>query len=335
MPVLVDDVARSTISAVGSNAGLLQAIRWTSDRYRQLANRGKLRALRRVAQITIPAAIESGGADGAVDGGVATFTRDSDVVTGDATAQATWSSLGDQIVGRYIRYRRVWYKVVNVEPVPASTEVRLRLENTVTEPDSDDTAYKLVQRHTRMPSDARFFGRFVQQRLWRPLSLVSISELDLMHPERLFVAGTGPELCAEIGVGEDGQRLMEFYPYPHQAESILFTYYIKSPDLKPGDALPEELDVESLKAGVLIDVYRFEMAKALRENKVEVAAVWRNELRAQEKTWEDRLQELMRVDRATEDINVILHTTGPPVIGDFTFIRTARQDAISRLGNFP
>ena len=334
MATIVDDVARSTIAAVGSNAGLLQAIKWTSDRYRQLANRGKLRALRRIAQITIPAAIESGGTDGAVDGGLATFTRDSDIVTGNATAQATWLSLGADIVGRYIRYRRVWYKVVNVEPL-AGPSAQLRLENTCTEPDSTDTAYKLVQRHTRMPSDARFFGRFVQQRLWRPLSLVSISELDLMHPERLFVAGTGPELCAEIGVGEDGQRLMEFYPYPHRAESILFTYYIKSPDLNPGDALPEELDVESLKMGVLIDVYRFEMAKALRDNKVEVAAVWRNELRAQEKTWEDRLQELMRVDRSTEDINVILHTQGPPVIGDFTFIRTARQDAISRLGNFP
>jgi hypothetical protein len=333
MAVLVDDVARSTLAAVGSNAGLLQGIKWTSDRYRQLGNRGKLRALRKVAQLTIPAAIESGGTDGAVDGGLASFTRDSDIVTGDATAQATWSSLGDQIVGRYIRYARVWYKVVNVEPTGGG--VQLRLENTVTEPDHVTGAYKLVQRHTRMPADARFFGRFVQQRLWRPLSLVSISELDLMHPERLFVAGTGPELCAEIGVGEDGLRLMEFYPYPHRAESILFTYYTKSPDLNPGDALPEELDVESLKMGVLIDVYRFEMAKALRDNKVDVAAVWRNELRAQEKTWEDRLQELMRVDRATEDINVILHTQGPPVIGDFTFIRTARQDAISRLGNFP
>jgi hypothetical protein len=333
MPVLVDDVARSTLSAVGSNAGQLLAIKWTSDRYRQLSNRGNLRALRRVAQITIPASIESGGTDGAVDGGLATFTRDSDIVTGNATAVATWSSLGQDIVGRYIRYRRVWYKVVNVEPVGA--DVQLRLENTVAEPDSTDTAYKLVQRHTKMPDDARRFGRFVQQRLWRPLSLVSLSELDLMYPERLFVVGTGPELCAEIGIGEDGRRLMEFYPYPHRAEAILFTYYIKSPDLVPGMQMPDEADVEAVKQGVLIDVYRFEMAKALRDNKVEVAAVWRNELRAQEKTWEDRLQELMRVDRSNDDINTLLHTQGPPTIGDFTFIRTARQDAISRLGNFP
>jgi len=47
------------------------------------------------------------------------------------------------------------------------------------------------------------------------------------------------------------------------------------------------------------------------------------------------MDELFRVDRSDDDIKVILHTQGPPTFGDFTFIRTARQDAISRLGNFP
>jgi hypothetical protein len=99
--------------------------------------------------------------------------------------------------------------------------------------------------------------------------------------------------------------------------------------------LPHDVDIEAIKMGVLVDVYRFEMSKALRDGKVDVASVWRAEVRAQERTWEERIQELLRVDRATDDITVILHTMGPPVIGDFTFIRTARQDAISRLGNFP
>jgi len=334
----VDDVARSSLAAVGSNAGLLQAIKWTSDRYRQLSNRGKLRALRRIDQLVIPAAITDG---------TATFTRGTDIVTGDATAQAVWrtgisvvnsdnapNSIDQSIVGRYIRYRRVWYKVTNLEP-DGLGGVQIRLHNPVAEDSSTAVNYKLVQRHTRLPKDARFLGGFVQQRLWRPLAQLSISELDLTAPERLFVAGTGPESWTVIGDDEDGVRLIEFYPYTLRNEAILFTYYAKSPDLTPGTNLPDDLDIESLKMGVLIDVYRYEMSQSLRANQVEVASVWRNELRAQETTWRNRMEELFRVDRMDDEVKTILHTQGPPVFGDFTFIRTARQDAISRLGNFP
>lgn len=334
----VDDVARATLSSVGSNAGLLLAIRWVSDRYRQFSNRGKLRALRKIDQLVIPAAITDG---------TATFARGSDIVTGSAAAQTAWITghstvNGDNtlnqpaqtVVGRYIRYRRVWYKVTNIEP-DGFGGVQLRLHQPVTEDDSASISYKLVQRHTRLPADARFLGGFVQQRLWRPLAQLSIYELDLTAPERLFVAGTGPESWTVIGDDEDGSRLLEFYPYPLRSESILFTYYQRSPALVPGMPLPDDLDIEALKVGVLIDVYRFEMSQALRANQVEIAAVWRNECARHEKLWEDRMEELFRVDRSDDEAKVILHTQGPPVFGDFTFIRTARQDAISRLGNFP
>jgi hypothetical protein len=336
----VDDVARAALSAVGANAGLLQAIRWVSDRYRQLANRGKLRALRRIDNVVIPAAITDG---------LATFTRGSDIVTGDATAQQAWvtgqstANADDQapllnapehtVIGRFIRYRRVWYRVKNLEFVGGVP--RLRLSTPVAEDSTSLTAYKLVQRHTRMPKNARFFGGFVQQRLWRPLTQLSLDELNLTYPERLFVAGTGPEVWTVIGDDEDGARLIEFYPYPTRNEAILFTYYERAPELKPGMTLPDDLDVEALKIGVLIDICRFEMANALRMNQVDVAGVWRNESARFETLWMNRMDELFRVDRSDDDIKVILHTQGPPTFGDFTFIRTARQDAISRLGNFP
>lgn len=335
----VDDVARATLAAVGSNAGLLQAIKWSSDRYRQLANRGKLRALRKIDQLVIPAAITDG---------TATFTRGSDIVTGDATAQAVWrtgisivnsddgaglNNESHSVVGRYIRYRRVWYKVTKLEDTGAA--VQLRLNVPVAEDSSTAVTYKLVQRFTRLPKDARFLGAFVQQRLWRPLAQLTIAELDQTAPERLFVAGTGPESWTMIGDDEDGVRLLEFYPYPLRNEAILFTYYAKSPELKPGMNLPDDLDIEALKVGVLIDVYRFEWSQALRANQVETAAQWRAECQRHEKLWEERMMELFRVDRMDDEVKVILHTAGPPVFGDFTFIRTARQDAISRLGNFP
>lgn len=339
MSTMVDDVARSALSAVGSNAGLLQAIRWTNDRYRQLANRGKLRALRKIEQLVIPAAITDG---------TATFTRGSNIVTGDATAQTAWktgtstansddvgpyNAESHNVVGRYIRYRRVWYRIIDLEK--SGSNYQLRLNTPVAEDSSTSVNYKLVQRHTRLPKNTRFLGGFVQQRLWRPLAQLSISELDLVAPERLYVAGTGPEHWTVIGDDEDGTRLVEFYPYPLKNEAILFTYYAMSPELVPGTTLPHDLDVESLKMGVLIDIFRYEMSQALRANQVEQASVWRNELRAQETTWKDRMEELFRVDRMDDEVKVILHTAGPPVFGDFTFIRTARQDSISRLGNFP
>ncbi len=338
----VDDVARSALNAVGSNAGLLQAIRWVSDRYRQLGNRGKLRALRRIDQLVIPAAITDG---------TATFTRGSNLVTGDATASSAWitgtstANADDapplntpapqhSVVGRWIRYKRVWYKIVDLS-VTASGGATLRLSTPVAEDSASGAAYKIVQRHTRLPKNTRFVGGFVQQRLWRPLTQLSIAELDLTYPERLFVAGTGPEVWAVIGDDDEGYRTVEFYPYPTKNEAILFTYYEKAPELLPGMPLPTDLDAEALKMGALIDIYRFEMAQALRAGNVEAAAVWRNEARAQETTWNARMEELFRTDRMDDEIKIILHTQGPPTFGDFTFIRTARQDAISRLGNFP
>lgn len=317
----VEEVAYAALSAVGSNAGVLQGVKWTSDRYRQLSNRGRLRSLRRVAQVVIPAAVSDG---------LITAARDSAVIEGDADAQAVWHA---GLAGWYFRYRRNWYKVVSVET--AGGVKTLKLDTPVTEDGSADVGYKLVQRFTPMPSDMRTVGRFVHQRLWKPISQVSLSELDLMHPERLFVTGTGPELVCEVGDDENGARLFEFYPYPLNSDSVLFSYYSRSPDLQPGDKLPDNLDVEALKQGVLIDVYRYEMAKALRENKVEVAAVWGNHLRTQETVWETRMTELMRADRSVDDLSIIIHTMGPPAYGDLTFIKTARQDAISRLDNFP
>lgn len=322
MATLVDDVARAALSAVGSNAGVLFAIGWVSDRYRQLANRGRLKALRRIEQLVLPAAMSEG---------LVTITRGSTTVTGDADATTAWAALGaDQLVGRYFRSSRNWYRVTNYDGASS-----LSLHTEYTEPDVDEVAYKIVQRHTRLPKDTQYVGRFVHQRLWRPISTVSISEMDLMYPERLYVADTGPECVAEIGDDEDGVRLVEFYPPPNNSDSVLFTYYARSPELRAGMTLPDDLDVEALKQGVLIDVFRFEMAKAIRENRVEQAAIWRNESRAQETVWEKRIEELLRKDRASDDITTILHTRGAPLYGDVTWIRTAAQDAYSRLSGWP
>lgn len=321
MATSVDDVARSVLSSVASNAGYGQVIRWVSERYRQLSNQGRMRHLRRVGEIVIPRALSS-STDGLV-----TATRGSKVITGDATAVAAWAVEGP-LHGRHFRYRRNWYRI------NAEQGNTLLLDSEVSEEDSTLVAYKIVQRDVPMPSDMRMIGRATQQRLWRPLTLVSLSELDLMHPERLFVAGTGPELYCESGVTDQGNRTYEFYPYPVKTELIRFIYWIRSPELRPGDNIPEVLDLEVLRTGVLIDLYRYEMAEALRANKVEVASVWSNNARAQESTWSKRIQEALRADRGAEDDSEIIHTHGPATQNDI-FIRTGTEDAWSRLNNFP
>jgi len=156
-------------------------------------------------------------------------------------------------------------------------------------------------------------------------------------PENPSVGNTGPELCCEIGLADDDAPLMEFYPYPTDHDTVLYSYYKRTPDWKPGMRIPAEIDLEALKQGVLIDVYRFEMAQALRENRVDAAAVWGNHLRSQETVWENRVQEILRAERTTyeDDLEMLLHTRGPHVQNELTFIRSARQDALSRLSNFP
>ena len=44
----VDEVARQALTAVGSDAGVLLATKWASERYRQLSNRKKFRHLHRI-----------------------------------------------------------------------------------------------------------------------------------------------------------------------------------------------------------------------------------------------------------------------------------------------
>ena len=317
----VDEVARSALSATGSEAGLLLAIRWASERYRQLASRTKFRHLRQIGELLIPADITAG---------TITITEGEDTVTGDATALAAWT---DDLVGRYFRGRRNWYRIEAVN----QTAGTLKLGSAFTEDDLADAAYHLVPQRIRLDGRARFTGAFVHMRLHRELVELGLEAMDYEYPSRVVIAGTGPEVVAEVGVDTDGTKLVEFYPYSTQQEMIRYTYWPVAAELRPGSVLPNELDPQVLRDGALIDVMRFEMAKAIRANQVEQAALWRNEARAQETTWEKRIDEAIKSDHAQDDVTLILHTRGRPIAfsDQDPWIRTGREDALSRLGNWP
>lgn len=319
----VDEVARAAISGITTNAGLFHAIRWCNERYRQLTSRVKMRHLRRIGEVVIPVPVTAG---------TVTITRGSDIVVGDAAARTAWAAvdgLGD--LTWYIRVRRVWYVVVGTTDTGD-----LKLESIVSEDSTADTTYKLVKRYHALTKDVRHVGAFVHMRLQKNLRDESVLQMDMEHPARWIVAGSGPEVVCFGGNATDGRRLVEFYPFSTKEEIIHYVYWPVPVSLVSGTVLPAEIDLEALKSGVMVDLYRWEMSRAIREGKIDQAAVWRNEMRMQEGTWEKRIEEMAQADRGKDDVTFILHTRGLPLAGDvIPPIRSAREDAWSRLDNWP
>lgn len=335
MPTLVEDVARSALAAIDTDAGLVRAVRWTSERYRELSNRANFRHLRKVGEINLPAPIGNGGGNIILptppNFGLATVTRDSNVVVGDATSSPFWTSA---LIGRHFRAQVTWYEIVDV--VPSATAAQLILksnyaESPVTAQGTTNNAtisYLIVQRFTKLPDDVRYIGDFVHMRRRRRLRPLSVTELDQTYPARNNVTG-GPRVVTEQGVDADGHKIVEMYPYNDLSEQIRYVFWQVSRDLQISDVLPVEIDLTLLKRGVLVDVFRYEMAKAARLGKVDAAALWRNEMRAQVTEWERAMQDAIRADKGQDDVTLILRTGGV-LPSDDPLITTAHDEVLAR-----
>jgi hypothetical protein len=293
----VDDVARSALAAVNTDAGILRAVRWTTERLRELNNKIRLRSLRQVGEVVIPAEISTG---------TATATRGSRNVTGNAAAQAVWIP---DLENRYIRFtsRNQWYRIAGVVKTSA-TVGELRLESEFADDDVTAGSYRIVQRFVKLDPRVRHLGKFVFMRMRRELETISLTELNIDQPDRIFRTAAGPNFVVEMGTDDDGRRIVEMYPYPKETEVIHYIYWPEIADLMPGDKLPPGLDPYILKAGVLVDVMRYTMGRELQAGNVESAAVWRNEYRAQETTWRNAIMDAQRADKGLDDITLILRS---------------------------
>ena len=312
MPQRVEDVAREVLAACDCSAGHLLASQWVVARYQQLATRVRLRNLRRVGELVIPAQVSAG---------LATFTQGSDTVTGDATAQAAWTA---DMIGRHIRTKVVWYEIVNV------IGGALKLASKYTEDSATDASYRIISRWTALSPEAAFIGRqFVYMERRIAFDLRQMEELDRAYPSRQQL-GRGPEVVAEAPPLPDGTRRIEAYPYHEDAITLKYIYWPTVASLQPQDVIPQTVPSYALKEGVLIDVYRYLMAQAANAANVEKAGFWRNEMRAQETKWEQYIRELMHADNQGDDLSFIL---GNPDIGTASFdIQTARDQV---LANWP
>lgn len=307
----VEDVAAGVLAAIDSDAGLLLAAKWTNERLRQIAGRTKLRSQRAVTPVTVQANISTGHI---------AVVRGSQMVTADATASAAW--FGD-LAGRHLRGRAVWYEIEGVSGATA------RLRAPWAEDSSTELTYTIVQRVVAVA--ARWIapvGVF-QRRRWT-VEAIGLAELDRVAPERPIVAG-GAQCFAEIGATIDLEgrpaRAIEFYPPSNDTEVYTLITWGVPRDLALDESLPPELDEHVLREGVLVDAMRYKMAQALTADKLEVAALWRNEYRAQETRWEKVMDQAFAANAAVDDVSVVLRDLGA---GPRIDITTARDDVWMR-----
>jgi len=262
-----------------------------------------------------------------ITAGTVTATQGSRTIVGNATARAAWPP--DTVVDRYVRLdgRRNWYRIVGTD---GSGD--LVLESSFVESTAAGVAYKLAARFLALPEGLRHVGVFGHPRLYEPLEMIDPQEMDQAMVSRVLVADL-PKYIAERGVNEDGRKLVEIYPYVKTDQLITFIYWAHAPVLTLDSPLPSELDPHILKVGALVDLHRWEMAKALRGNQVEAAGVWRNEMNSLVTRWEEKIKEAIKQDRATNTISFQMETGGFPRSGD-RMIRNA-YDMVYTRGNRP
>ena len=312
----VSEVARAALAAISSDSSYLLASQWVNERYADVAAHHKLRHLREVIPLVTAAAITTS---------TVTTTNGSRIVTGTATAQATWSGA---VVGRYFRAANAWYRIENFD-----TNSDLHLDKPYSEDSGSGLSYIIAQRLVPLAPDVRWIGDPIIQgrtrtQLWRQ----SRTELDLNNPGRLLQKSKQPWFWSEAGSGlnEDGTvvKMIEIYPPTEDAEIFYYLGWKTPAKLDLDSELPIELDINQLKEGVLIDVMRDMMAKSAKANQIEAAALWRNEYRAQQTMWKDTRRTVAMADASTDDSTFILETIGGVQPGGD--VKTARDEVFIR-----
>jgi hypothetical protein len=154
-----------------------------------------------------------------------------------------------------------------------------------------------------------------------------MEDLNNVAPYRPLVNNSGPMWLAEGPETDKGVKTIECYPYSLLSEALFYVYWRDVPDIGLTDNLSDRLKPYAIKEGALIDCYRFMMAQAAKGLRVEQAAFYRNEMRAQETKWEQYIRELIQADQGEDDGHLILRLMNRPnVVGE---IRTAREQVLA------
>ncbi len=317
MSTTTEQIARSALGALSSDASFLLACSWVSERYQNLVSRIRFKHLRKPGEFTAPAAITTG---------TVAVTQGTNIVVGTST---TWTPT---IVGRHFRGANSWYKIAAfISPT------ELRLESIYSEATLTAGAYVIAARFITLDPIVRWLGNtIVMSRTRWYYNAIPFEHFDIKYPSRIIQHSARPLAWAEVGsslnVNDKLCKQIEIYPALTSDELFNFVYWELPTELKePSSPIPPEIDLTVLKEGVLIDVMRDKMAQAEKANNIEAAALWRNEYRAQQTTWEKEITRAMIADKGVDDGTFILQSLSHHAVGDIT---TARDDVYSR-GNWP
>lgn len=305
------DVARAALGDLAvapPGPGHLNALRWVHERYTEVCAL-RLRHRRVLGEVIVP---------GAVVAGTVTCTRGSQVVTGDATAQAAWS---DALTGRYFKSRVAWYVIESFDGTTL----------TLASPFAEDTVtaggYVVVARTVALADDLAFLGDVVHPRCYtgRPLDQMSRMALDLEEPNRTYSTG-GPRCVVDLGEA-DGRTIVEVYPYSLRDELLQYVYWSRPPQFEDTDLLPSTITTVDLKAGVIIDACRWMASRTMQDGKADTAGFWLNWASRQESVWDRAKQNIHRRDRGIESLAIMLRS---PVSTRGRIIRTAHDEVYAR-----
>ena len=290
----VQEVARSVLGAIATDAGHVLVARWVAERYTELVSKVRYRHLRQIGEVIVPATVTAG---------TVTVTQNSPVVVPDATALAAWTALPmTALVGRSIRVQeQEWYLI---EQVVGTTLV---LQVPYVSATVAGAGYQIAARQVALDPTARWLSQtgMIHMRTATPLGNISLDLLNIRAPQRNRCSSP-PQVWAEVDRLPDGTKRIEFYPYPSVNEVIHYVFWSVPPDLGFDTLLPKEIDGYVLKEGALVDAMRYEASKAARAGQADVAAYWRNEYRMQETVWRDKMRDAARTDRGVDDVSFIL-----------------------------
>jgi hypothetical protein len=288
----IEEIARQSLAAVNSSGSFLLASEWIAARYQQLLSRARFKSRRKVAEVLVPPVYQQG---------TVTATAGSEVVLGSGTA------FSDALVGQFLRAGVVWHEIVEVNP----DGVTMTLLNPFSDVSVTNSAYVIANKRVLLLPEARWLSdRMVQMRTAASVNRLSHLELTMTDPARADI-GPDPAVWSEVGMDvATGARQIEFYPYPDHAVLVGYAYWEDPPLLAHTDQTPFHIDPYLLKEGCMIDIMRYEMAKAAQAGDVNAAGFWRNESRAQETMWERHIQDAIKADTGASDVAAILQLGG-------------------------
>ena len=305
----VADIARSLLASTTSDAGLVLATRWIGERFAELTGAHRFKSLRQVDEFVVPIILSTG---------TVTVTLDSQTVTANVAAQASW--VNQDLAGRFFKADDYLYEID-----AQTTANTLRLKSPYAEATVAGGTYEISKRFHKLNPDARWIGTMTLDR--RTLDQVSLATLDYSAPGRR-ADRERPVLFAEAGNATDGSKQVEVSPLPNTtAVLVRYGFWPEPKRLKQADRVPVFVDPAILKEGALVDLYQFEMTRALRQGQVEPAAVWRNEARAQSTSWEMAKRDAIRADRGSDDAELILAHGRSSADRDIT---TAYDEVVTR-----